>query len=94
MTGVRKPVENHSRRLRAKISASWFSTVSLSPWETRQTPPSFPHSHSPERVVGISQNNLRACGAPNEDEPDRVRLAVERRSKKLHEVQFCWPIQR
>jgi hypothetical protein len=65
MTGVRKPVENHSRRSRAKISASWFSTVSLSPWETRQTAPSFPHSHSPDEGGSIS-NHLRACGAPNQ----------------------------
>ena len=48
MTGVRKPVENPSRRLGEMVSASWFSTVSLSPWKARQTAPSFPHSHSPE----------------------------------------------
>jgi hypothetical protein len=62
MTGVRKPVENHSRRLRAKISASWFSTVSLSPWKARHTPPTFPHSHSPEAVL-FFQHKLRAFGA-------------------------------
>jgi hypothetical protein len=84
MTGVRKPVENHSRRLRVKVSALWFSTVSLSPWETRQTPPSFPHSHSPDEF-GLFRNDLRACGAPKKIglggvTADRVRPAVERRS--------------
>ena len=56
MTGARKPVENHSRRLRAKISASWFSTVSLSPWKARHTPPTFPHSHSRRRFCFSNTN--------------------------------------
>lgn len=68
MTGVRKPVENHSRRLRAQISASWFSTVSLSPWETRPTTPRFPHSHSPHEC-GIVDDDQRACGAPKKFVP-------------------------
>lgn len=64
MTGVRKPVENPSRRLGEMISASWFSTVSLSPWKAPQKARSFPHSHSPKRLVSITNTHLRACGAP------------------------------
>jgi len=59
MTGVRKPVENRSRRLRAMICALRFSTASLSPWKARHTPASFPHSHSPDEFESDLRSRLR-----------------------------------
>ena len=92
MTGVRKPVENHSRSLPAMISASWFSTVSLSPWKARYTPPTFPHSHSPKPFLYLFHTHLRAFGAQERSplvamtQPSSFRLILQLENAALREL--------
>src|SRR4051794_20157931 len=65
------------------ISALWFSTVSLSPWKARYTPPTFPHSHSPKPFLYLFHTHLRAFGAQERSplvamtQPSSFRLILQ-----------------
>src|SRR5437763_16553713 len=87
MTGVRKPVENHSRSLRAMISASSFATVSLSPWKARYTPPTFPHSHSPKPFLYLFHTHLRAFGA--QERSPRVAMTQPLKLQAHSSIRKC-----
>jgi hypothetical protein len=86
MPGVRKPVENHL----AEVTGEGLCVVVFhrlpQPWETRQTPPSFPHSHSPdEGGNGQTISAPAACRTtrsvrPDSDRPDAS--GVERRTEQ------------